>query len=186
MRQGRAPIQSNWYPHKEKTLERICRQAQRVDSVEAHRESHTKTKDWNDVSTSQGMPKTADRSPTTRDKKRRTPHGVLEGTRSWQHIDFGLLASQAIRQQRSVVLSHPVAVTLSQHPKEADTDILHLPPGVTMTDLATFLCRFVFSISCHLVVSPEFWFRTTLSTLWLKATLSLASISLSYAFSLHL
>ena len=43
---------------------------------------------------------------------------VSKGTRSCQHSDLGLLAPRTVRQQTSVVLSHPVGGTLLGSPRK--------------------------------------------------------------------
>lgn len=79
---------------------------------------------WGDAALSQGWP-TTPRSWTGQE-------GILpeppEGARPAQCLDFGCLASRAVREHPSVVLTHLVCGKLLQQPQDTNTPGLTEPP----------------------------------------------------------
>ena len=70
------------------------------------------------------MLKIASKPPEARKRQGRIPLWISEGPWHYQYLDFGLPPSRNIRQQISIILSHPVCGTLLWQPYEINAGIL--------------------------------------------------------------
>ena len=70
------------------------------------------------------MPKIASKPPEARKRQGRIPLGISEGPWHCQYLDFGFPPSRKVRQQISIILSHPVCGALLWQPYEINAGIL--------------------------------------------------------------
>ena len=70
------------------------------------------------------MPKIASKPPEARKRQGRIPLWISEGPWHCQNLDFGFPPSRNVRQQISIILSHPVCGSLLWQPYEINAGIL--------------------------------------------------------------